>query len=509
MTPKELFVCLWYGIRFEVYNKLLMKATMKMKQEGTSKNVPDIDDVKVRDIIANKILKCIHNVFLSHELVRLYYIRVVSDFVRLTSPSGRIDAEGIGQNLVWSSNKTVNLCMTLEHKLNKQYFPRAKINLEGLYKQDYLRAISEHALITNTVFDEKETPHVIIKKVTEDNLKFFESVGMYTFGNCIRFPLAGLKSATEFYKCKINEYPVEEHNQFITYIRAFNMGLLPDVQTIDQCELINKYAPSEMWLKNQSNYLIENDKQNIIREYTYDGDKVINAVLRGDLNRAISILNDKDTMHIPFQTAIIFYLLRLDPSEYVTDAFKSTFANGYNYIKDAIRTKELNIRIKPEALRKALMKIYAKFMKLFESKAYSPLEKDIIVYRGVTDIKHLIADPKTNEITIDGFLSTSQDPNVAAFFANDMNLEYDKFGNTNGGICRIVVPAGTRCLIVNNPIYDEKEIILPHGIRLKQVLPFVKMPYISAKSEFNGNSSAVKFILHYIHTNLTMLIPKK
>lgn len=197
------------------------------------------------------------------------------------------------------------------------------------------------------------------------------------------------------------------------------------------CRIISKYGPSKKWLKAQEQYI---EKLSCYEEVK-KGNMTTTTWIEGCDRTPYKILQ----AYSQYGDVVI--------NNYLRETKSLDEINQYMSIKrvfsDVLPDEDLEIRL--NYIVNTLNKLIIEAPKL---------DKDIIVYRGVTKMPFQPGDT----IPIKGFLSTSVHIGVALNFAR----------GTSPTLLVIHVPAGTPCLFNSFASWDsqEAEIIFPPGINI-------------------------------------------
>lgn len=212
----------------------------------------------------------------------------------------------------------------------------------------------------------------------------------------------------------------------------YNLGIDPSDPIC--AKLINSMM-SPQDFENQLDYLesLSDFEKNIIELYTYIGDRALHSYIRSGLSLTAE-----------------------------NEAFMQENANYFNFkwpnIPKTLRGKALKLK-RLEIMSRTLNQIILNA---------PPIMKSFDVYRGLKTIQHLQQETISSQFLVNkSILSTSLSINTALSFSSA----------ENGGITKILIPEGSRCLLNSNKM-DEFEIILNAGCNFQIIQDFSAKEYI-------------------------------
>ena len=264
------------------------------------------------------------------------------------------------------------------------------------------------------------------------------------------------------------------------------------------CEIMAKYGPTDKWLDDQDKYLRKLEKdpatEYLLFGYHHQGDQFINGFLRGaPWHKIYDRLNDMDEP--PLGRALIPYLTEADLSP---DGHEFMETDGLTFDELSDLAGEIGPckYFTSEACERAFGKMVDKFVDII--RAGPKLDKDIVVYRGLS--QPLIRGPEGNSkaVTSTAVTSTSMDFRVAMSFASSDDI---------GTIIVIHLPKGTPCLVLAMGLYNEYEILLAPGTKVEltssEDIEITKMPhtspdYISEQQQIDDGCDYVTVSMHHM-----------
>jgi len=191
------------------------------------------------------------------------------------------------------------------------------------------------------------------------------------------------------------------------------------IDNYDNDDILDLFAPSDIWLNKQNNYLksLSLQYKNLIKFYTHNGDELLN------------------------------YFLRYKPSQEIIYRFNEILKDKTNkarikkYLTDYPVTEQSTL----SELAPLILWLISEINIIIENSP--PTTSDMVVYRGLRERKIIRKD---NLYETTGFLSTT----LSAEKALDFGIYVDN----------IIVPRGTKCLYISNQFTqydDEEEILFP------------------------------------------------
>jgi hypothetical protein len=249
---------------------------------------------------------------------------------------------------------------------------------------------------------------------------------------------------------------------------AFNEGYdLRDVKgrlrsDNELCGLVNSTKPNNHWLQAQKDYIdrLSQYERDLIQYYTYHGNNIINAVLRGDYDKAY-----KGYLNFRGEDEFIEEYMNLYQSD-DEDGVHREDDNDEEY-KDEDDDEYENDEEDGENNQKRKNRVIDAFLQMATTlneiiEAAPPLDKDITVYRGVD--KRTYFEPGIH--VSKSITSTSLWIDVAMIYLKQLpNKE------TLGYIGFIRIPKGSNVLFIGIPDISvfpwEKEILIPQGSTYK------------------------------------------
>lgn len=243
---------------------------------------------------------------------------------------------------------------------------------------------------------------------------------------------------------------------YIYLTQRFVTGEMLEGQKVTEenlCQYINRYLPSQPWLIDSRKYIVQDkDRYTLLRSYTKKGDEIVNAYLRS-------------------QTSVLDLLIKWlgknyrrgrdtrNPYEILgRDLFKSlVIVTGRNQLTVLYDLKRIRDQEPEDIKEDASLDIYETLG--FElTKAIQdlilrspPLDKEIIVFRGVRGNPYGLRCQEGEKFTVEGMMSCSTRLEIGMAFGNYVYV--------------IRLPEGSRALPLNMPAlpFREDEILLPHG----------------------------------------------
>jgi hypothetical protein len=230
------------------------------------------------------------------------------------------------------------------------------------------------------------------------------------------------------------------------------------------------------WMAEQTNYLKSNARiSEIVRGYTFRGDRLVNDYIRGDVSRIgeiITAIHDLDTRYPP----------PLFPLAYqITDRYNELVVKGMvpepkleALFSDPTPGKEVLNPVKVRALfmknygffkrRDILLPLINSFRKELNKiiKKSPKLGYELITFRGLKNENFL--KPGTWSRVTKDFMSTSLSVKASSRFIKD-----SVYGTTFGMMMyEVVIPPEVPCLYVSEVSHfpHEQEVLLPHNLRL-------------------------------------------
>lgn len=233
------------------------------------------------------------------------------------------------------------------------------------------------------------------------------------------------------YGSEFEQY-VDKIPQVMLRTLAFNEGYdLKDENNYyksdeELCNIVNSTKPSKKWLKSQVEYLnsLSDYQKAILTYYTYQGDKVINAYLSGNPGKVHELIDDRSQTYEGLEEVLEHNDEHIDENTDII-ALIADITDEFNRI----------IRNAPK------------------------LDKDIIVYRGVSDKDYF----KTGKHETKTVTSTSLWINVSMIYPQKVH------DDVYGFLAFIKILAGTSVLFIGvaeNSVSVfpwEKEILIPSG----------------------------------------------
>lgn len=292
----------------------------------------------------------------------------------------------------------------------------------------------------------------------------------------------------------------DSKDKFTKFKLRFLAGVLdPNVTVNDPdkrlCDLINQFGPSETWLNQQQKYIkgLTKVEKDGLFSYSSKGDALINEYIRKS--------NQNDTVSLD---NILGYLIKKmqDNYQFVFDQLMAEalsendvtpenhlFSMGM-YKGTPVVAKNINLGyFTKEAGHRAIKHVINRLTNIILDAP--PLDKDIVVYRGVLNTDYL---KMGSTVPISGFFSTSFNYKVALEFA--LNAERQR-SDRQGSVLAILVPAGTRGLaagVGTTKFVSEAEFLLPPNINLilEECTRDVPVAYLSTINYSNIDRPVLK-----------------
>jgi len=250
-----------------------------------------------------------------------------------------------------------------------------------------------------------------------------------------------------------------ETDNYNQSIGRYDASFIDDSITINTdelivCDLLNKYKPNKKWINDQKIYFnnLRKSVQGSFNIYSGDGYTPFN-----ELTRNIDNISDKNLLTgLPSKKLFEFYGEVMAEILTDNDIIPGTVTMKKFKSFSAFLT-EMYEHIQLKSLRKAYKYL---IMVINETILNAPpINKDIYVFRGLTDIKYI------NENMIK---STSINPHIATKFLN---------GNVENGIFMITVQNNTPCLMISEWNPEEGEILLPLEAKIIDIKCTYPEPY--------------------------------
>lgn len=207
------------------------------------------------------------------------------------------------------------------------------------------------------------------------------------------------------------------------------------------CNIVNRVAPSAQWIQAMDKYAMSTpERRQLVEGYTRYGDELVNHVLAGRTNEALTYLKSLNLSG--------HHLFSLTLSKKLTA--KDLVAKYPGLLSDLKQRYDANA-VKTRYNEAALRRLPAVFVDFIQNAP--KLDKNIVVYRGLKSMSHL--KPGT-VFTTTQLMSTSLKLETAVEFSKGHYL------------MRIVVPKGTPCFAVTFGTFGtgENELVFPPGIKI-------------------------------------------
>lgn len=195
------------------------------------------------------------------------------------------------------------------------------------------------------------------------------------------------------------------------------------------CDLERNQIPSVTWFKKYRTFMKQNSKDmSVLVLYTFTGNYYMNGL------RKIPIQELTESFIDDFPYFNSWYEFWEKHNHLITKEHLSIFNEIKNYLSES---PNAFITAKNTKIHKLVTKLIRYWISVFEKllDLVPPLDKDIIVFRGMAE--------NTSEYKNPRFLSTSLYGGVSAVFTKRDNVKF------TGMINKIKIPSGTKCLTNN------------------------------------------------------------
>jgi len=231
------------------------------------------------------------------------------------------------------------------------------------------------------------------------------------------------------------------------------------------CSLINSTKPTKKWLNQQRKYINNLNKNNreLVHYYTFHGNNVINATLRGNYREAYKAFREDEDPVVPMK-----YIGKLVRKNYDDEDKDYDADQDEDFPKIIDGLKRLSYDLNEIILSAPV------------------LDKDIVVYRGVDSDKFI--NKKSTGIT-----STSLWIETAMIYPEPLPGR----NGVNGYLLFISIPKGFPCLFLgwddHSQFTWEKEILLPVGTEYLSDNKFQEIEIAETRmGDINGFCMAAK-----------------
>lgn len=282
----------------------------------------------------------------------------------------------------------------------------------------------------------------------------------------------------------------------------------------DICISTKKYEPSTSWKKQQNIYYnnLTDIEKELLYDYSYHGDTILNTYLRGNIDDAINNYNGYIHDNNPIFIKITEQLLSFNDLGNECKILLKTYANDNNITIEKTFSKFLHQQKEGDAMSNSMINIKRSLPVYWKKKSIiqlietvsgiinniiansPPLDNDIIVYRGISNFDYFSLCNNNNKI-MRGFLSCTFDFGVALTFGKIQDLDKITkktiYKKKESSVMKIHIPAGTKCIyfMIAGKYGEESELLFSdrYNICINQCNIYDDIPDVTWTAECWSN----------------------